>query len=245
MVCSPRHDARRDPHARAPARPRPLRAQHREDGGLGQGGGQEAPAAFQDPQVPGDRAPPDRRGRRRDLLRQGGRGRGDGGRRHPQHPDHHRGRRAREDRPAARACSSARPRRWSSWTIPTTCASWGRPWRAPGKVLNVLVDVDVGGRRTGAQPGEPAVHVGAHGHARDRAQPARAPGLRGALRARDGLRQPAQDLAPVDEPPHEDARSLREERAARRDRQRRLVRHLQHRQRPQGPDRAAVRAPTA
>src|ERR1700674_2067620 len=28
-----------------------------------------------------------------------------------------------------------------------------------GKVLNVLVDVDVGGRRTGVQPGEPAVHV--------------------------------------------------------------------------------------
>jgi 3-hydroxy-D-aspartate aldolase len=29
-----------------------------------------------------------------------------------------------------------------------------------GKVLNVLVDVEVGGRRTGAEPGEPALHLG-------------------------------------------------------------------------------------
>jgi 3-hydroxy-D-aspartate aldolase len=35
-------------------------------------------------------------------------------------------------------------------------ASMGRA----GKVLNVLVDVEVGGRRTGAEPGEPALHLG-------------------------------------------------------------------------------------
>ncbi len=29
-----------------------------------------------------------------------------------------------------------------------------------GKVLNVLVDVEVGGRRTGVEPGEPALHLG-------------------------------------------------------------------------------------
>ena len=36
----------------------------------------------------------------------------------------------------------------------------GRAMAAAGKVLNVLVDVDVGGRRTGTQPGEAAVHLG-------------------------------------------------------------------------------------
>ena len=35
-------------------------------------------------------------------------------------------------------------------------ASMGRA----GKVLNVLVDIEVGGRRTGAEPGEPALHLG-------------------------------------------------------------------------------------
>ena len=41
------------------------------------------------------------------------------------------------------------PRRSWWWTTRTTCASWGRRWPSAGRVLNVLVDVDVGGRRTG------------------------------------------------------------------------------------------------
>src|SRR5215471_5836992 len=35
----------------------------------------------------------------------------------------------------------------------------GQAMAAAGKVLNVLVDVDVGGRRTGTQPGEHAAHL--------------------------------------------------------------------------------------
>src|SRR2546428_261390 len=36
----------------------------------------------------------------------------------------------------------------------------GQAMTRAGRVLNVLVDVDVGGRRTGSEPGEPAVHLG-------------------------------------------------------------------------------------
>ena len=42
---------------------------------------------------------------------------------------------------------------------PDNVRELGQAMARAGKVLNVLVDVDVGGRRTGAQPGEPAVHV--------------------------------------------------------------------------------------
>src|SRR2546427_2447046 len=41
---------------------------------------------------------------------------------------------------------------------PDNVRELGQAMAAAGKVLNVLVDVDVGGRRTGVQPGEPAVH---------------------------------------------------------------------------------------
>jgi 3-hydroxy-D-aspartate aldolase len=59
----------------------------------------------------------------------------------------------------------------------------GRAVKEAGLVLNVLVDVDVLGRRTGVQPGEAA---------RD-------------LRARDGLRGAAADVAALHGPAHEDA----------------------------------------
>ena len=36
----------------------------------------------------------------------------------------------------------------------------GQAMTRAGRVANVLVDVDVGGRRTGSEPGEPAVHLG-------------------------------------------------------------------------------------
>jgi 3-hydroxy-D-aspartate aldolase len=42
---------------------------------------------------------------------------------------------------------------------PDNVRELGQAMARAGKVLNVLVDVDVGGRRTGVQPGEPAVHV--------------------------------------------------------------------------------------
>src|SRR5437870_4728855 len=42
---------------------------------------------------------------------------------------------------------------------PDNVRELGQAMARAGKVLNVLVDVDVGGRRTGTQPGEPAVHV--------------------------------------------------------------------------------------
>jgi D-serine deaminase-like pyridoxal phosphate-dependent protein len=43
---------------------------------------------------------------------------------------------------------------------PDNVAELGRAMERAGFVLNVLVDVDVGGRRTGVQPGEPAVELG-------------------------------------------------------------------------------------
>src|SRR5262249_24896305 len=39
---------------------------------------------------------------------------------------------------------------------PDNVAELGQAMERAGRVLNVLVDVDVGGRRTGVQPGEPA-----------------------------------------------------------------------------------------
>src|SRR5262249_57470346 len=38
-------------------------------------------------------------------------------------------------------------------------AELGQAMERAGRVLNVLVDVDVGGRRTGVQPGEPALDL--------------------------------------------------------------------------------------
>ncbi|HEV8438631.1 MAG TPA: DSD1 family PLP-dependent enzyme [Methylomirabilota bacterium] len=43
---------------------------------------------------------------------------------------------------------------------PDNVRELGRQMERAGRVLNVLVDVDVGGRRTGAQPGEPALELG-------------------------------------------------------------------------------------
>src|SRR5216683_5741038 len=42
---------------------------------------------------------------------------------------------------------------------PANVRELGQAMERAGKVLNVLVDVDVGGRRTGTQPGEPAVEL--------------------------------------------------------------------------------------
>ena len=60
---------------------------------------------------------------------------------------------------------------------PDNVRELGQAMAAAGKVLNVLVDVDVGGRRTGAQPGEAAVHVGRMVTLESSPQPARPPGL--------------------------------------------------------------------
>src|SRR4030095_8046765 len=60
----------------------------------------------------------------------------------------------------------------------------------------------------------------AHGQAGELTQFARPPGICRALRPCAGLCQPAQDVAPLDEQAHEDARSLREKRTARGDRER-------------------------
>ena len=98
-----------------------------------------------------------------------------------------------------------------------------------GKVLNVLVDIEVGGRRTGVEPGEPALHLGQARGQRARAESSRAAGLRRPLRPRHGVGDAAEGLPQVDEAAHEDARSLREARAVDRDRDRRLHRHLRHR----------------
>lgn len=43
---------------------------------------------------------------------------------------------------------------------PENIRDLGQAMTRAGRVLNVLVDVDVGGRRTGSEPGEPAVHLG-------------------------------------------------------------------------------------
>jgi 3-hydroxy-D-aspartate aldolase len=43
---------------------------------------------------------------------------------------------------------------------PDNVRELGRAMTRAGRVLNVLVDVDVGGRRTGVQPGEPALELG-------------------------------------------------------------------------------------
>jgi D-serine deaminase-like pyridoxal phosphate-dependent protein len=43
---------------------------------------------------------------------------------------------------------------------PDNVRELGRAMERAGRVLNVLVDVDVGGRRTGVQPGEPALELG-------------------------------------------------------------------------------------
>ncbi len=127
VVCSVRHEPIRAAHPRAAAGSRPLRAQYPEDGGPREGRRQEAPPALEDPQVPGDRPPPGGGRRDRRLRGEGERGRGDGRRRRAESPHHHRGGGAREDRPAARACSGASPRPWRWWTTPTTCTSSGAP----------------------------------------------------------------------------------------------------------------------
>jgi 3-hydroxy-D-aspartate aldolase len=43
---------------------------------------------------------------------------------------------------------------------PDNVAELGQAMERAGRVLNVLVDVDVGGRRTGVEPGEPALELG-------------------------------------------------------------------------------------
>src|SRR5882672_18543 len=43
---------------------------------------------------------------------------------------------------------------------PENIRELGQAMSRGGRVANVLVDVDVGGRRTGSEPGEPAVHLG-------------------------------------------------------------------------------------
>src|SRR5262249_30375546 len=43
---------------------------------------------------------------------------------------------------------------------PDNVKELGQAMERAGRVLNVLVDVDVGGRRTGVQPGEPALELG-------------------------------------------------------------------------------------
>jgi len=101
----------------------------------------------------------------------------------------------------------------------TMCASSGRPC-GRGQGAQFLVDWTWAGvARLPAGRGRRA--RGAHGDAGNVAQPARLQGYAGHCASRAGLREPAQDLAIADEPPHEDARPVREERPACRDRQRR------------------------
>ena len=241
MVCSVRHEPIRAPHARAAARPRPLRAQYPEDGGPREGRRQEAPPARQDAQVPGDRPPPDRGRRGRRVRGEGGRGRGDGRGRRAQPAHHHRGGGAREDRPAA---GRARP--------PARDPRGGGPSRQRARA----------GPRGGGR-GPRAQRAGRRGRGRPadrRASPAsrrgragRAPCWRsprctcaGCRATRDTARTSSASRSgggrrTVDGPAHADARALREARAGGGHRDRRLERHLQHRHGARGAHRAAVR----
>ena len=89
-----------------------------------------------------------------------------------------------------------------------------------GKVLNVLVDVEVGGRRTGVEPGEPALHLGKL-VANERSLNLRGlQGYAGHCAHVMGWAATPQGLAQVDAPAHEDAGSLRQARAAGGDRER-------------------------
>ena len=215
VVCSARHDPRRAPHARAPARPRPLRAQYPEDGRPREGRRQEAPPPCQDPQVPGDRPPPGRGRRGRRLRGQGGRGRGDG--RAPacaisSSPPRWWGPRRSA---GSSACSAASPRRWSWSTIPTTCASWGGGDGAAASCSTCWWTWTCCGRRTGCQPGEPALALGRAVCAQPALNLRGLQGYAGHCAHVMGWEERRRTSRRCDGPAHEDARALREARPAR------------------------------
>ena len=136
-------------HAVAGARPRRLRRERRVAGGARRRPRLRRPRRRQDPQDGRDLARADRRRRDRRLLRDAARGRGDVRRGHPRRDAVHVGRDRPEAGPPGRAERAVRTACWCASTIPANVAQLEEAARASGKPLGLLVDLEVGGGRTG------------------------------------------------------------------------------------------------